>query len=70
MPLFVPDGNAYLGLPVRAVDQTTARLFSPHPDQAAQAMRHEEMQAEIEDFIEGLNQPTYRGMRIRRRKEP
>jgi hypothetical protein len=33
-------------------------------DQAAQAMRHEEMQAEIEDFIEGLNQPTYRGMRI------
>jgi hypothetical protein len=27
-------------------------------------MRDEEMQAEIEDFIEGFNQPTYRGMRI------
>ena len=29
-------------------------------DQAAKAMRD----AEIEDFIEGFNQPTYRGMRI------
>jgi hypothetical protein len=27
-------------------------------------MRDEEMQAEIEDFIDGFNQPTYRGMRI------
>jgi hypothetical protein len=27
-------------------------------------MRDEEMQAEIEDFLEGFNQPTYRGMRI------
>jgi hypothetical protein len=33
-------------------------------DQAAKAMRDEEMQAEIEDFIEGFNQPTYRGMRV------
>jgi hypothetical protein len=33
-------------------------------DQSAKAMRDEEMQAEIEDFIEGFNQPTYRGMRI------
>jgi hypothetical protein len=33
-------------------------------DQAAQAMRDEEMLAEIEDFIEGFNQPTYRGMRV------
>jgi hypothetical protein len=33
-------------------------------DQAAQAMRDEEMLQEIEDFIEGFNQPTYRGMRI------
>jgi hypothetical protein len=32
-------------------------------DQAAQAIRDEEMLAEIEDFIEGFNQPTYRGMR-------
>jgi hypothetical protein len=33
-------------------------------DQAAKAMRDEETQAEIEDFIDGFNQPTYRGMRI------
>jgi hypothetical protein len=29
-------------------------------DQAAQAIRD----CEIEDFIEGFNQPTYRGMRV------
>jgi len=33
-------------------------------DQAAKAMRDEEMAAEIEDFLEGFNQPTYRGMRV------
>ena len=33
-------------------------------DQAARAMRDEEALAEIEDFLEGFNQPTYRGMRI------
>ena len=33
-------------------------------DQAAKAMRDEEMLQEIEDFIEGFNQPTYRGMRV------
>jgi hypothetical protein len=33
-------------------------------DQAAKAIRDEEMNAEIEDFREGFNQPTYRGMRI------
>jgi hypothetical protein len=33
-------------------------------DQAPQAMREEGMLAEIEDFIEGFNQPTFRGMRI------
>jgi hypothetical protein len=33
-------------------------------DQAAKAMRDEEILAEIEDFIEGFNQPTYRGMRV------
>jgi len=33
-------------------------------DQAAKAMRDEEMLEEIEDFIEGFNQPTYRGMRV------
>ena len=33
-------------------------------DQAAQAMREEEINAEIEDFLEGFNQPTWRGTRI------
>jgi hypothetical protein len=33
-------------------------------DQAAKAMRDEEMLAEIEDFREGFNRPTYRGMRV------
>lgn len=27
-------------------------------------MREEQTLAEIEDFLEGFNQPTYRGMRI------
>jgi hypothetical protein len=31
-------------------------------DQAAKAMRDEETLAEIEDFIEGFKQPTFRGM--------
>jgi hypothetical protein len=31
---------------------------------AAKAMRDVEMLQEIEDFIEGFNQPTFRGMRI------
>jgi hypothetical protein len=29
-----------------------------------QTMQDEDMLAEIEDFLEGFNQPTYRGMRI------
>jgi hypothetical protein len=33
-------------------------------DQAAKAMRNEEMLAEIEDFLEGFNQPLRRGIRI------
>ena len=33
-------------------------------DRAAKVVRQEEMNSEIEDFIEGFNQPTYRGMRI------
>jgi hypothetical protein len=33
-------------------------------DQAAKAMKDGEMEAEIEDFLEGFNQPTYRGMRV------
>lgn len=33
-------------------------------DQAAQAMRDEEMLAEIEDFLEGFKQPTYPHRRI------
>ena len=31
-------------------------------------MRDEEMLAEIEDFLEGFNQPTYRGMRVNRQR--
>jgi hypothetical protein len=33
-------------------------------DQAAQAMKEAEMEAEIEDFLEGFNQATHRGIRI------
>ena len=33
-------------------------------DQSAKAMKDAEMEAEIEDFLEGFNQPTYRGMRV------
>lgn len=29
---------------------------------AVKAIRDEEMQAEIEDFLEGFNQPTYRAL--------
>ena len=32
--------------------------------QAAKAMRDVEMEAEIEDFLEGFEQPAYRGRRI------
>jgi hypothetical protein len=41
----------------------SGRQYPVSVDQAAQAMRDEEMLAEIEDFLEGFNQPTYRGMR-------
>jgi hypothetical protein len=37
-------------------------------DQAAKAMRDGEMMAEIEDFLEGFNRPTFRGMRINGRQ--
>jgi hypothetical protein len=40
------------------------KLAALDVDQAAKAMRDEEMEAEIEDFLEGFNQPTYRGMRV------
>jgi len=33
-------------------------------DQAAKAVKDAEIEAEIEDFLDGFNQPTYRGMRI------
>jgi hypothetical protein len=39
-------------------------------DQAAKAMRDEEMLAEIEDFTEGFNQPTWRGMRVNGERVP
>jgi hypothetical protein len=33
-------------------------------NQAAKAMKDAEMEAEIEDFLKGFNQPTYRGTRV------
>jgi hypothetical protein len=33
-------------------------------DQAAKAMRDAEIEAEIDDFLEGFKQPTWRGMRV------
>ena len=33
-------------------------------DQSAKAMKDAEMDAEIEEFLEGFKQPTYRGRRI------
>jgi hypothetical protein len=33
-------------------------------DQVAKAMKDAEIEAEIEDFLEGFKQPTYRGMRV------
>jgi hypothetical protein len=33
-------------------------------DQAAKAMKEAEIEDEIEDFLEGFKQPTYRGMRV------
>jgi hypothetical protein len=41
-----------------------ARKRSDGKARPRQAMREEQMLAEIEDFIEGFNQPAYRGMRI------
>jgi hypothetical protein len=32
-------------------------------DQAAKAIKEAEIEVEIEDFLKGFNQPTYRGMR-------
>jgi hypothetical protein len=58
---------------LRSIILKARRLADDHAEQsraafaakqAAKAMRDEEMQAEIEDFIEGFNQPTYRGMRV------
>jgi hypothetical protein len=36
------------------------RAMTMDVDEAAQAMK----EAEIEDFLEGFHQPTYRGMRV------
>ena len=40
------------------------RAMMMDTDQAAKAMRDQEILDEIEDFIEGFSQPTYRGIRI------
>ena len=63
--------NAGLDFSRRRVSQTAAlpRLADISTvDQAAKAMRDEEMLAEIEDFLEGFNRPTYRGMWINGRR--
>jgi hypothetical protein len=39
-------------------------------DRVAQAIRDEEMMAEIEDFLEGFKQPTWRGMRVNGERVP
>jgi hypothetical protein len=44
---------------VASAARTLQRTTMMDVDQAAQAM-----EAEIEDFLEGFNQPTYRGMRV------
>lgn len=40
------------------------RAMTMDVDQAAKAVKDAEMEVEIEDFLEGFNQSTYRGMRI------
>jgi hypothetical protein len=39
-------------------------MYEMDVDQAAKAMKDAEIEAEIEDFLEGFKQPTYRGMRV------
>jgi hypothetical protein len=39
-------------------------------DQTARAMKDAEMEAEIEDFLEGFKQPTWRRMRINGERVP
>ena len=39
-------------------------------DHAAKAIKDAETEAEIEDFLEGFKQPTYRGMRINGERVP
>jgi hypothetical protein len=38
------------------------RAMMMHIGRAAKAMKDGEVEAEIEDFLEGFNQPTYRGV--------
>jgi len=38
--------------------------------QAAKAMRDVEMEEEIEDFLEGFNQPTWRSMLVNGERVP
>ena len=39
-------------------------------NQATKAMRGAEMEAEIEDFIDGFKQPTWRAMRVNGERVP
>ena len=55
-----------MGRRIEHTRDANGKIVASHlvEEAAAKAMRDEEMLAEIEDFIEGFNQPTYRGMRI------
>jgi hypothetical protein len=67
-PAAVPGVDGRRGRPPGATGAGAVahfqRAMMMDVDQAAKAMKDEEILAEIEDFIEGFNQPTYRGMRI------
>ena len=73
MPAHAPSGR-FLGLSVgnrEALRFSGAagvahfqRAMMMDVDQSAKAMKDADIEAEIEDFLEGFNQPTYRGMRI------
>ena len=47
-----------------------AAAYLDHVDQAAEAMKDAEIEAEIEDVLEGFNQPTWRGMRVNGERVP
>ena len=57
-------GAAMAGTAIAGAVEHFQRAMMMDIDQAAKAMRDAEMEAEIEDFLDGFSQPTWRGMRI------